>query len=136
MFVIFLPSLFFFVSYLRLVYLDAKLRADIQGPYAGLGFDLALFAGLKFFFDAGVVFLDNKPEILTDVWGNGTIHVASVKGMTIEDEGTIDLSGLDEASKKKLEKMKSDFRAEYEDELEELTKKYFPMVKFGFLYRF
>lgn len=118
------------------LYLDAKLRADVKGPYAGVGFDLALFAGLKFFFDAGVVFID-KPVISTDVYGSGTVNVVSIDANgQVKDEGTLDLSNLDADSKKKLEKLKSDFKSEYEDELDSITKKYFPMVKLGFLYRF
>ena len=117
------------------LYLNAKLESDVKGPYAGVGFDMALIFGLKFFFDAGVVFID-KPVISTDVYGNGTVSVMSVDGNGVNYEGTLDLSNLDAESRAKLEKLKSDFRAEYEDELDSITKKYFPMVKIGLLYRF
>ncbi|MCL2538112.1 MAG: hypothetical protein FWF34_01225 [Alphaproteobacteria bacterium] len=45
---------------------DTTARASVHwkyhGPYAGLGFDLGIFRGLKFYLDAGVVFA-NAPKI-------------------------------------------------------------------------
>ena len=53
------------------IYYDAKGTAtakwDFDGPYAGLGFDLGLFSGLKIYFDAGVVFTDATAKLNLEI---------------------------------------------------------------------
>ena len=43
--------------------ISAQLNWRYNGPYAGLGFDLGIFRGFKFFADAGVVFARRPPRV-------------------------------------------------------------------------
>ncbi len=54
--------------------LRAGIEADVKGPYAGIGFDLQILYGLKLYFDAGVVFINN-PKITTDLTGNADLWI-------------------------------------------------------------
>ncbi len=105
--------------------LTAMLEADVKGPYAGVGFDFALLWGLKMYFDAGLVFTD-KPTISTALDATGKI---SVNGGPEQD---IDSGAAQDIINELLEETKR----EYEKELEDITKEYFPMIKIGFMYRF
>ena len=108
--------------------LDAKLAADVKGPYAGIGFDFALLFGLKIFFDAGVVFIDN-PKLTTTIEGNGTI--TACQGNSCGTPQPIDMENPT------IKKLLEDTKTEYEDEIGEVTDaKIFPMVKVGLMLRF
>lgn len=73
--------------------LRASVEADVKGPYAGIGFDFQLLYGLKLYFDAGVVFIDN-PKITTDLSGKGTLWAKSESSEYDIDELAGSLSGL------------------------------------------
>ena len=99
---------------------SAELDWSYRGPYLGTGFDFGLFAGLKIYLDAGVVFTNRAAELSLDVptdnlqmW-NGTSWVAA------------DIPQLDAAIAETL----SDAQSELDDY------KFYPMVKLGFMYRF
>ncbi len=107
------------------VVLDAMLKSDVKGPYAGVGFDFALLFGFKFYFDAGLVFT-KKPEITTNITGSGTLKVNG--GVPV------DISDIDNSY---IEKLLEDTKKEYEDELDIITDtNIFPMVKLGVMLRF
>lgn len=110
--------------------LKAGLDYDINGPYAGLGFDFGLFWGLKMYLDAGVVFTD-KPEITTDISGTGNIKIYSDENYTnLITTAPVDTSNTD------IQKLLDDTKTQYEDELNSIRKGYFPIIKLGFLFRF
>jgi hypothetical protein len=117
--------------------LIASLKQDVKGPYAGLGFDMGLFWGLKLYFDAGVVFTE-KPKIDADAILNGaTITVCGTSEALCSGagSGTIDVTAVANGSAD-WQKLKDDTIREYQEELDEISKGYFPMVKLGLLYRF
>ncbi len=109
--------------------LTANLDYDVKGPYAGIGFDTALFGGLKLYFDAGVVFTD-KPILTSDISGNATMEVFTENGISL---GTTSVNAKDNPL---VQDLLYDTIGQYQDELDKITKEYFPMVKLGFLYRF
>ncbi|MGN0929842.1 MAG: hypothetical protein ACI4N3_04340 [Alphaproteobacteria bacterium] len=109
--------------------LTATLDYDVKGPYAGLGFDIGLLFGFKMYFDAGVVFTD-KPEIATDIYGTGTLTVCNDSTCTSGTTISIDTTN------EEIQKLLNDTKKQYEDELDEIRKGYFPIIKLGFLYRF
>lgn len=111
--------------------LTATLDYDVKGPYAGIGFDMGLLWGLKMYFDAGLVFTD-KPDINTDITGSGTITVCNDEACT----SPISTVQIDDTSNQEIQKLLNDTKAQYEDELDELRKGYFPIIKLGLLYRF
>lgn len=106
--------------------LSAMLDYDVTGPYAGIGLDFGLFWGLKMYFDAGLVFTD-KPEINTDITGTGNIEICD--GSSCETT-TIDTSN------EEIQQLLNDTKREYEKELDDLRQGYFPIIKFGVLFRF
>lgn len=98
----------------------AELDWQYRGPYIGTGFDVGIFAGLKVYVDAGVVFTNRAAELLLDVptdnlqqW-NGTSWVA------------VDVPELESVIDETL--------ADAQNELDDI--KFYPMVKVGFMYRF
>jgi hypothetical protein len=109
--------------------LKAALDYEVKGPYAGLGFDVGLFWGLKMYFDAGVVFTD-RPTITTDISGTGTLAIYNDD--TYTNPTIVDI----DTSNEKIQQLLNDTKVEYEEELEDITKEYFPMIKLGFLFRF
>jgi len=48
------------------LYLEPKLTLHSTGPYAGLGWDIGIFSGLKITFDAGVVFTKSHEVSIAD----------------------------------------------------------------------
>ena len=64
--------------------LRAGIEADVKGPYAGIGFDFQILYGLKLYFDAGVVFIDN-PRITTDITGEADLYVKYPDNYSITD---------------------------------------------------
>ncbi|MCR5506293.1 MAG: hypothetical protein K6F04_00395 [bacterium] len=113
---------------------DAMLRAalavDVKGPYLGTGFDFQILYGLKFYFDAGVVFIDN-PRIETELTGTGELTAcftdspASCRTETISQDSDV------------VKQLLEDTKEEYEDLTEAITNvKIFPMVKVGLMLRF
>lgn len=109
--------------------LTATFDYDVKGPYAGFGFDIGLLWGLKMYFDAGLVFTD-KPTINTDIYGTGTLLVCNDD--TCASGTTVPL----DTSNPQIQKLLNDTKSQYEDELDDLRKGYFPIIKLGFLYRF
>lgn len=103
--------------------LSANLDYDVKGPYAGIGFDIGLLAGLKMYFDAGIVFTD-KPILTSNITGTGTL--------TIDGGSPIDI----DTSNSQIQDLLYDTVNQYQEELNDITKEYFPMIKLGFLYRF
>lgn len=112
------------------VYGTATADWKFHGPYAGTGFDLGLFAGLKIFMDAGVVFTNKAAELDLNVDVNNLQYYDSVGGTWNNFAGDPNYNNL-----------VADFNArkdaELQDAQDELDKyKFYPMVKIGFMYRF
>lgn len=106
--------------------LTALMDYDVTGPYAGIGFDFALFWGLKFYVDAGLVFTD-KPNIITDINGKGNLEICY--------DSSCETHPID-TDNEEIQQLLNDTKREYEKELDELRKGYFPMAKIGILFRF
>lgn len=96
---------------------------NYRGPYLGAGFDLGLFAGLKIYMDAGVVFTSKTAQLGLDL---PTDNLQKWNGSSWEK---VELGGIAE-----FEQAKHDALADAQDELDKL--KFYPMVKIGFMYRF
>lgn len=100
----------------------ATAKWDYSGPYAGLGFDLGLFSGLKIYFDAGVVFTDDAAKL--DLQIN---DVAALQQST--DRTTWTPVNTDDFAVNKANVLY--------DAQHKLDKyPYYPIVKMGFMYRF
>lgn len=112
--------------------LNAAVDADVKGPYAGLGFDFQILLGLKLYFDAGVVFIDN-PKVRTDINGQGTLTVTEPAILG----GHTHTVSVDAKTDENIRRLLEDTKKEYEDELDIITdSKIFPMVKVGLMLRF
>ena len=101
----------------------AKIAWDFKGPYAGAGFDLGITSGFKLFFDAGVVFTNKAAELGLDL---------NPDNLQVKDGGSwhaVSGSYLTEFNEHKASVLK-DANDEFEDF------KFYPVVKFGFMYRF
>lgn len=102
----------------------AKVDWKYSGPYAGTGFDLGLFWGIKIYVDAGVVFTSKSAELDLDIPYGGLYQMV---GSVWTQVNTPALEAAVEAAK----------RQELADAQKELDKiKFYPMVKVGFMYRF
>lgn len=97
----------------------AKVDWKYSGPYAGTGFDLGLFYGLKIFVDAGVVFTSKAAELDLDI---------PTDNLEIWD------SGWTPATAEDVNEAKHDELRDKQKKLNDI--KYYPMVKVGFMYRF
>ena len=101
----------------------AELNWDYNGPYLGAGFDLGLFAGLKIYFDAGVVFTNRAAQLGLDL---------PLNNLMVMENGAwtpVDGSLVDE-----FYDIRDQALADAQEELDKLT--FYPMVKIGFMYRF
>ena len=98
----------------------ANLDWKYRGPYLGTGFDFGLFAGLKIYVDAGVVFTNKSAELSLDI---PTDNLQQFNGTTWE---SVDIPELDAVIAETL--------ADSQSELDDF--KFYPMVKLGFMYRF
>lgn len=104
----------------------AKINWKYSGPYAGTGFDLGLFYGIKIFVDAGVVFTSKAAELKLDVPTDG-LYQSNDGGANWFQVNTPELEEALETAKRK----------ELDDAQKEINKiKYYPIVKVGFMYRF
>ena len=101
----------------------ANAEWNYRGPYLGAGFDLGLFAGLKIYMDAGVVFTNKTAQLGLDL---PTDNLQKWNGSSWEK---VDLSEISEFEQAKVAAL-----ADAQDELDKL--KFYPMVKIGFMYRF
>ena len=102
----------------------AKINWKYSGPYAGTGFDLGLFYGIKIFVEAGVVFTSKAAELKLDVPTDGLYQY---DGSTWVQVNTPELEEALNTAKRK----------ELDDAQKEIDKiKYYPIVKVGFMYRF
>ena len=99
----------------------ADAKWDFHGPYAGTGFDIGIFRGLKLFLDAGVVFTSKAAELSLNVPTDNLQQSSNGTTWT-----TVNVS--------QLEEVKADALKDAQDELDKY--KFFPMVKLGFMYRF
>lgn len=102
----------------------AEVDWDYNGPYLGAGFDLGLFAGLKIYFDAGVVFANRAAQLGLDV---------PLDGLQVFKNGTW-VPVANDMLVNELEQVKAETLADAQDELNKF--KFYPMVKIGFMYRF
>ncbi|MBO4480118.1 MAG: hypothetical protein J5742_00645 [Alphaproteobacteria bacterium] len=102
------------------IHAKAKANWKYSGPYAGTGFDLGLFYGIKIFFDAGVVFTSKSAALDLDI---PTDNLQQWDG---SDWGTLNPSDLETAKRKELD--------EAQKEMDKI--KFYPIVKIGFMYRF
>jgi len=102
----------------------AEVNWDYNGPYLGAGFDLGLFAGLKIYFDAGVVFANRAAQLGLDVPLNGLQVFKNGTWVPVANDMLVN----------ELEQVKAEALADAQDELNKF--KFYPMVKIGFMYRF
>ena len=103
----------------------AKAEWDFHGPYAGTGFDIGLFRGLKIFLDAGVVFTSKAAELSLDI-----PETSSLQYSIDNRETWNNVSGMPS-------QLTNDINKTIADAQKELDKyKFFPMVKLGLMYRF
>ena len=100
--------------------LDWKYR----GPYLGTGFDIGLFAGLKIYVDAGVVFTNRAAQLSLDVPFENLQKL----------EGGVWKPVDSEQLQAEVDKYKGEVLADAQSALDDF--KFYPMVKMGFLYRF
>ena len=101
----------------------AKVNWKYSGPYIGTGFDLGIFRGFKLYFDAGVVMSDKPAKADLDVPLNGLNEI--IAGVPTPVAGSV-LTQFEDNKKAELRKV--------QDELDKYE--YFPVIKFGFMYRF
>lgn len=109
-------------------YIDDEMHAKAMvnwkysGPYLGTGFDLGIFCGLKMYFDAGVVFTDNTAKF------DMIVPTDNLKNGNGEDviPGTSAYNQFNSDKTKEIEDAR--------DEIKDYT--YYPIVKFGIMYRF
>ncbi len=100
----------------------AEIDWDYSGPYLGTGFDIGLFAGFKIYLDAGVVFVNNAPDLLLNVPTDNLQQ--STDGGNTWNAVDVDL----------LDAKKAEVLDDARQELERVD--FYPMVKLGFMYRF
>ncbi|MBR4507389.1 MAG: hypothetical protein IKP24_02540 [Alphaproteobacteria bacterium] len=100
----------------------ATAKWDFDGPYAGLGFDLGLFSGLKIYFDAGVVFTDATAKLNLEI-----NDVAALQQSTDRTSWTPVNLGDFEINKAQV-------LADAQNKLDKYP--YYPIVKLGLMYRF
>ena len=100
----------------------ASAKWDFSGPYAGLGFDLGLFSGLKIFFDAGVVFTDTAAKLNLEI-----NDVAALQQST-------DRTSWTPVNTAAFELNKAEVLADAQSKLDKYP--YYPIVKLGLMYRF
>lgn len=98
----------------------ADLDWEYRGPYLGTGFDIGLFAGLKIYIDAGVVFTNKSAELSLDI---PTDNLQQYNGATWEQ---VDIPELNTVINETL--------ADAQSELDDM--KFYPMIKLGVMYRF
>ncbi|MBP5485518.1 MAG: hypothetical protein J6Y07_02315 [Alphaproteobacteria bacterium] len=91
-----------------------------NGPYVGTGFDLGLFAGLKIYFDAGVVFTRKVAQLSLNVPA-GDLYKWNGADWALVDPD-------------ELEQDKQDALRDAQNEADKI--KFFPIVKLGLMYRF
>ena len=96
----------------------SKLNWKYNGPYLGAGFDFGLIAGLKLYFDAGVVFANKSADI--DI----NVPITGLKDQ-ITGNAVVE-AALQEAHDKAI--------ADAKKELDKYP--YVPLVKIGVMYRF
>ncbi len=95
--------------------LTANVKLEyLNGPYAGLGFDLGLLLGLKLYFDAGLVFTKD-PKITTEL--NGAYKTYFTKVPNIQGD------------------LLHDIVTGYKDKID-ANNDYYPLIKLGILLRF
>ena len=100
----------------------ATAKWDFGGPYAGLGFDLGLFSGLKIYFDAGVVFTDTTAKLNLEI-----NDVAALQQST-------DRTSWVPVNLGDFEINKAQVLADAQSKLDKYP--YYPIVKLGLMYRF
>ena len=98
----------------------ADLDWNYRGPYVGAGFDLGLFAGVKLYLDAGVVFTNRAAQLSLNI---DETNLQQLNNGTWE---SADVAELDTAIAKTL--------ADAQDELNDY--KFYPIIKLGVMYRF
>ena len=103
----------------------AHAKWNFHGPYVDTGFDLGLFAGIKIYMDAGVVFTNRAAELSLDVPLTDKLQVWDGTTWQNVDNPTLQ-SAFDDA--------KCDALADANDELNDY--KFYPMIKIGLMYRF
>lgn len=98
----------------------ANLDWKYRGPYLGTGFDIGLFAGLKIYLDAGVVFTNRVAELSLDV---PTDNLQQLNGASWQSVEIPELNA-------RIAETLTDAQSELDDF------KFYPMVKLGLMYRF
>lgn len=103
---------------------SAEFNWDYRGPYIGTGFDIGLFAGLKIYLDAGVVFTNRAAQLGLNVPFAGLEINQNGAWESVEDN---DLQSI-------VDDIVQDTLSDAQSELDDL--KFYPIVKLGFMYRF
>lgn len=110
----------------------ASVNWKYNGPYLGGGFDLGIFRGFKLYLDAGVVFTDNHAKIDLDV------PLDNLKDITVPGN-VVDI--IANSSNPIIQDAYDQYVQAKEDALKDAQKEldkvdYYPIIKFGFMYRF
>lgn len=100
----------------------ATAKWDFSGPYAGLGFDLGLFCGLKIYFDAGVVFTDTTAKL--------NLEINDVAAL----EQSSDRTSWTPLNISDFEINKAQVLYDAQSKIDKYP--YYPIVKLGLMYRF
>ena len=115
----------------------ANANWKFKGPYAGTGFDIGLFRGLKIFLDAGVVFTNKAAELSLDVPYDTVSAVLEYRPVGSTGSWTQIAVSPGVLNNTVVTILQNDIDKTIADAQKELNKyKFFPMVKIGFMYRF
>ncbi len=104
---------------------NATFNWDYSGPYLGTGFDIGMFAGFKFFIDAGVVLAESSGKLDLTV---------PETGLEVFEGGAWEIVETDPVATAEFERLKNEALKDANQDLEEL--KVYPILKMGFMYRF
>lgn len=104
---------------------SANMNWNTSGPYLGAGFDLGLFAGLKIYLDAGVVFTSRAAQLGLDI---------PLDNLQVYEGGNWQPVANSPVFKDQLDQAQRTALAEAQNELDKLT--FYPIIKLGFMYRF
>lgn len=107
------------------IYASANMNWNTSGPYLGAGFDLGLFAGLKIYLDAGVVFTSRAAQLGLDI---------PLDNLQVYEGGNWKPVKNSPVSEDQLDQAQRTALAEAQNELDKLT--FYPIIKLGFMYRF
>lgn len=102
----------------------AKANWKYRGPYLGTGIDVGIFAGLKIYIDAGVVFTNKTAMLNFDIPAVGLQKWDGYSWVDVDSD----------TLRAELDEDIADALADTQSDLDKIN--FFPIVKVGFMYRF